>query len=206
MVYAAVSQFRCAAARGILGPRVPTAVIRLARSFSSLLKQSRAGDAFAGLLSARHSLALLMLGTLAYAQFPAAPPSMSLRMQVYVFYVFRRLFGRLFLLRIGRNAEFEADRLALHYQYASGYDPAQFVRQNTFSGAQREVFFARLLDEHPPTQTRIKRSEEAIRHYCRPKDYTVDTDEFRSSQSQRSRCNESRQPRCIPRSWQNEGP
>jgi hypothetical protein len=99
MVYAAVSQFRCAA-RGIRGPHVPTAVIRLARSFSSLLKQSRAGDAFAGLLSARHSLALLMLGTLAYAQFPAAPPSMSLRMQVYVFYVFRRLFGRLLWTRM----------------------------------------------------------------------------------------------------------
>jgi predicted Zn-dependent protease len=172
MVYAAVCQFRCAA-RGILGPRVPTAVIRLARSFSSLLQQPRAGDAFARLLS----------GGPAGCAFP-------------------RLFGRLFLLRIARNAALEADRLALRYHYTSGYDPAQFVRQNAFSGAQQEGFFARLPDEHPPTQTRIKRSEEAIRHYCRPKDYTVDIHRG----SQRSRCNESRQPDAFPGSWQNEGP
>jgi Zn-dependent protease with chaperone function len=172
MVYAAVCEFRCAA-RGIRGPRVPTAVIRLARSSSSLLKQPRAGDAFARLLSGG----------------PAG-------------YAFPRLFGRLFLLRIARNAELEADRLALDYNYASGYDPAQFVRQNAFSGAQQEGFFARLLDD-----TRRRKPELS----GQKKQFVIMPAErlhsgHPSSRSQRSRCNESRQPDASPGPGKTRGP
>lgn len=93
---------------------------------------------------------------------------------------FKKLAGRLLLLKMLRNAEFEADRLALQYQYASGYDPAQFVKllQNTFPQEQHSGFYARLFDEHPLTGTRIKRAEQVIADCFRPKDYVLDTADF----------------------------
>jgi beta-barrel assembly-enhancing protease len=95
-------------------------------------------------------------------------------------YAVRRLFGGLFLLKLVRNAEFEADRLGLQYQYASGYDPSQFTKllQNAFMDEQEFGFFARLLDEHPRTTARIKRAEETMVHHPQQVNYIVDTSEF----------------------------
>jgi predicted Zn-dependent protease len=43
-------------------------------------------------------------------------------------YLVRRLLGPLLTKKLIRNTEFEADRLSLQYQSASGYDPNEFSR------------------------------------------------------------------------------
>ncbi len=84
-------------------------------------------------------------------------------------------------LKQSRNAEFEADRLALDYLAASGYDPVELARllQDLFQQEDKPAsFFSRLLDTHPSTHTRIKRVTQALGHLQSPTDYLVDTSEF----------------------------
>jgi len=96
-------------------------------------------------------------------------------------YAIRELFGSLFLLKLARNAEFEADRVGLTYQYASGYDQTQFVRFlcNAFSDEEEAGFLARLRDEHPLVETRVNRATRIVAHYAKPRtDYVIDTNDF----------------------------
>ena len=75
-------------------------------------------------------------------------------------YLARRLFGPLLTRKLIRNAEYEADRLSLKYQSASGHDPRQFSRLlNNACQAEGKPgsFVARLFDSHPPIKARIKR-------------------------------------------------
>jgi len=75
-------------------------------------------------------------------------------------YLVRRLFGPLLTRKLIRNAEYEADRLSLKYQSASGHDPRQFSRLlNKACQAEGKPgsFVARLFDSHPPIKARIKR-------------------------------------------------
>ena len=75
-------------------------------------------------------------------------------------YLVRRLFGPLLTRKLIRNAEYEADRLSLKYQSASGHDPRQFSRLlNNACQAEGKPgsFVARLFDSHPPIKARIKR-------------------------------------------------
>jgi predicted Zn-dependent protease len=96
-------------------------------------------------------------------------------------YALRWRLGPLFTLKLLRNAEFEADRLGLSYQSAAGYDPIEFAQllevfqQPGTPGS----FFARLFDEHPSTETRIKRMRQATSRLQNfQMDYVVDTSEF----------------------------
>jgi len=89
--------------------------------------------------------------------------------------------GRLVTLKLLRNAEFEADRLALKYGAASGYDPLELARllENVYQEEGEPLsFFARLFDTHPSTDTRIKRATQAINRMVPQTDYVVDTSEF----------------------------
>jgi hypothetical protein len=90
--------------------------------------------------------------------------------------------GTLFTLKLLRNAEFEADRLALKYQTASGYDPMELAHlfQDAFQQEGKPAsFFVRLFDSHPSTNTRIKRVRQATSRYPQIQtDYVVDTSEF----------------------------
>jgi peptidase M48-like protein len=96
-------------------------------------------------------------------------------------YAMGRLCGGLFLLKIARDAEFEADRLALKYQYASGYDQSQFVQllRNAFAEEEKVGFLGRLHDEHPSVETRVKRAQKTIARYVQPPvAYVIDTNDF----------------------------
>ena len=95
--------------------------------------------------------------------------------------------GALFALRQSRNAEFEADRLALKYQVASGYDPRELARllQDLYQQeGEPASFFSWLLDTHPSTDARIKRVTHALPHLQSRTDYVVDTSEFQNVKSQ----------------------
>lgn len=96
-------------------------------------------------------------------------------------YLLNRKAAPLFLARSLRSAELEADLLGLQYQYASGYDPTEFVNliKAVSSEQERPTFADRDRDSHPPPEVRIRRAELCIRNYL-PKraEALVDTSEF----------------------------
>jgi len=101
-------------------------------------------------------------------------------------YLLGRKIGPLFTLKALRDAEFEADRLALQYQHDSGYDPLEFARllEEEFSQEGKPPsFFARLFDEHPSTQARIARVKQAVQLSVSGEDHVVDTSEFHDVKS-----------------------
>ncbi|MGZ4836174.1 MAG: M48 family metallopeptidase [Terriglobales bacterium] len=86
-------------------------------------------------------------------------------------------------LKFSRDAEREADLLGLEYQYASGYDPEEFVKffekLHSQEKKQKHGFMAKAFTTHPMTGDRIKRAQEEIAKYLPAKDeYIVDTSEF----------------------------
>jgi predicted Zn-dependent protease len=85
-------------------------------------------------------------------------------------------------LSFSRGFESEADMLGLEYMYKSGYDPTCFVdffekvqsQEKKKPGTMSKVF-----SSHPPTDDRIKRSQEIIQKYLKAKpEYVVSTSEF----------------------------
>ena len=97
-------------------------------------------------------------------------------------YLVRRFLGSLLTRKLIRNAEFEADRLSLKYQSASGYDPGELSRllQSVFQDQGKPPSFVeRLFETHPSTTTRIKRLDK-LRRRLSPAatDYAVDTSDF----------------------------
>ena len=97
-------------------------------------------------------------------------------------YLVRRLFGPLLTRKLIRNAEYEADRLSLKYQSASGHDPRQFSRLlNNARQAEGKPgsFVARLFDSHPPIKARIKRLDRIGNRLPQATmDYSVDKANF----------------------------
>ncbi len=86
-------------------------------------------------------------------------------------------------LKFSRDAEREADLLGMEYQYASGYDPEEFVKFFEKLHAQekqkKQGFLAKAFATHPMTGDRIKRAQKEIADYLPDKDeYIVDTSEF----------------------------
>ncbi len=86
------------------------------------------------------------------------------------------------MLKFSRNAEREADMLGLQYDYATGYDPQEFIRlfeKMKKEEKQKKGFFARAFATHPMTEDRIKRAQKEIADYLPDRDdYVVDTSEF----------------------------
>ena len=97
-------------------------------------------------------------------------------------YLIRYFIGPLLTRKLIRNSEFEADRLCLKYQSASGYDPREFSRllHNAFQeDGKPESLVERLFDTHPLITTRVKRLDkqtERLPHAIL--DYKVDTTNF----------------------------
>ena len=97
-------------------------------------------------------------------------------------YLVRLFVGPLLTRKLIRNSEFEADRLCLTYQRASGHDPREFSRllQNAFQEEDKRVsFIGRLFDTHPLITTRLKRLDKLTEH-LQPMitDYNVDAKDF----------------------------
>jgi len=96
-------------------------------------------------------------------------------------YALGRRLAPLYVLKLSRNAEFEADRLAVTYLAASGYDPNELARllHDAFQQEEKPAsFLVRLFDAHPSTDTRIRRVRQATGRLLTPTDYLVDTNEF----------------------------
>ncbi len=85
-------------------------------------------------------------------------------------------------LKFSRNAEREADMLGLEYQYATGYDPEEFVKffeKLKADEKHKHNFLARAFLTHPMTGDRIKRAQQEIaRYFPRRNQYIVDTSDF----------------------------
>jgi predicted Zn-dependent protease len=96
-------------------------------------------------------------------------------------YLFVRTALPVFVMNTMRKTEFEADLLGLEYQYASGYDPNEFVQLlNVLNDDDQEgSFWGRLTDSHPTTQSRIIRARTDIRRYLPSRsEYITDSSEF----------------------------
>ena len=85
-------------------------------------------------------------------------------------------------LKFSRDAEREADMLGIQYEYASGYDPQEFVKlfEKLRTGEKRKKsFLAKAFATHPMTEERINRAEKEISEYLPDRDeYIVDSSEF----------------------------
>ncbi len=85
-------------------------------------------------------------------------------------------------LQFSRNFESEADMLGIEYMYKSGYDPGAFVDffEKVQSQEKRKPgTMSKLFSSHPPTDDRIKHSQEIIQKYLKAKpEYVVSTSEF----------------------------
>ncbi len=85
-------------------------------------------------------------------------------------------------LKFSRDAEREADLLAIEYAYAAGYDPqafVQFFEKLRTARKQKLAFVAGAFDTHPMTEDRIKRAQAEIANMLPERsDYVVTTSEF----------------------------
>ncbi len=85
-------------------------------------------------------------------------------------------------LKFTRGFEAEADMLGLEYIYKAGYDPGSFV--DFFEKVQalekrKPGTMSKLFSSHPPTDDRIKSSQQVIQKYLKEKpEYVVNTSEF----------------------------
>lgn len=89
-------------------------------------------------------------------------------------------------MKFNRNAEREADLLAVEYSYSAGYDPEAFVQFfETLQTRQKHKmpkFFGLMLTSHPMNDERIKRAQAEIETLLPEKsDYVIDTSDFRAA-------------------------
>ena len=84
-------------------------------------------------------------------------------------------------LKFSRNFEAEADYLGVQYMYKAGYDPTAFV--DFFEKIQtlekrKPGTVGKLFSSHPPTDVRIKKSQQEIAGLKPRPEYVVTTSEF----------------------------
>lgn len=95
-----------------------------------------------------------------------------------------KLAGYMFSMKSRRDAEREADFLGLEYQYASGYDPREFVQFfEMLDMAEDQNFIAKMFASYPLTEDRIRRAEKEISALPARDEHVVDTSEFQEVKS-----------------------
>jgi predicted Zn-dependent protease len=84
-------------------------------------------------------------------------------------------------LKFSRNFEAEADYLGVQYMYKAGYDPTAFVdffeKIETLE-KRKPGTVGKLFSSHPPTDDRIKKSQQEIASLKPRPEYVVTTSEF----------------------------
>ena len=85
-------------------------------------------------------------------------------------------------LKFSRGFEAEADKLGLEYIYKAGYDPTAFVdffEKIESQEKKKPGAMSKLFSSHPPTEERIKSSQQSIERYLKARpEYVVNTSEF----------------------------
>ncbi len=85
-------------------------------------------------------------------------------------------------LKFSRDAEREADMLGIQYEYATGYDPQEFVKLfEKFKATEKKnkSLISKAFSTHPMTEDRIKRAQKEITDYLPDRsEYMVDSSEF----------------------------
>ena len=134
-----------------------------------------------GHVAARHGTRQATRGEI--AQIGSIVPLIALGgMAGYGVYQAMGLVVPLGFLQFSRAFESEADMLGIEYMYKAGYDPGAFVDffEKVQSQEKRKPgTMSKLFSSHPPTDDRIKRSQEIIQKYLKAKpEYVVSTSEF----------------------------
>src|ERR1019366_3517051 len=117
-------------------------------------------------VAARHGTRQATRGEL--IQYGTLPLMLMGGMAGYAIYEGMGIAVPLGFLKFSRGFEAEADMLGLEYIYKSGYDPTAFVdffekvesQEKTKPGTMSKLFAS-----HPPTQDRIRNSQETIEKY-----------------------------------------
>ena len=131
-------------------------------------------------VAARHGTRQATRGEL--VQYGTLPLIFMGGMAGYAIYQGAGLVVPLGFLKFSRGFESEADMLGLQYVYKAGYDPEAIVdffekvqsQEKTKPGTMSKLF-----STHPPTDDRIKHSQEIIQNYLKEKpEYVVSTSEF----------------------------
>ena len=84
-------------------------------------------------------------------------------------------------LKFNRNAEFEADTLAVQYLWASGYDPhsmSTFFEKLQSQEKKKPGTMAKIFSTHPMVGDRIDRVNSLIARFPERSEYTINTSEF----------------------------
>jgi len=84
-------------------------------------------------------------------------------------------------LKFNRNAEFEADTLAVQYLWASGYDPhsmSSFFEKLQSQEKKKPGTMSKIFSTHPMVGDRIERVNSLIARFPDRSEYTINTSEF----------------------------
>lgn len=84
-------------------------------------------------------------------------------------------------LKFNRNAEFEADILAVQYLWASGYDPhamASFFEKLQAQEKKKPGTMSKIFSTHPVVGDRIEKVNSLIARFPDRSEYTINTSEF----------------------------
>lgn len=102
-------------------------------------------------------------------------------------------------LKFSRTFEAQADYLGVQYMYKAGYDPQSFIaffEKVEAMEKRKPGTIARAFEDHPPTEDRIRKTQEEIARILPPRaQYVVDTSEFEAVKARLARIENGRKPK-----------
>jgi beta-barrel assembly-enhancing protease len=94
-------------------------------------------------------------------------------------------------MKFSRGFEAQADYLGVQYLYKAGYDPESFIaffEKIEAMEKHKPGTIARAFEDHPPTEERIRHSQEEIARILPPRaEYVTDTSEFQDVKARLAR-------------------
>lgn len=126
-----------------------------------------------------------------FAQFATIPLIVAGGAAGYGAYEAASLGMPLAFMKFSRGFEAQADYLGVQYMYKAGYDPNSFI--DFFEKIQamekhKPGTIAKAFEDHPPTEARIRHSQEEIARILPPRaEYVTDTSEFQDVKARLAR-------------------